>query len=144
MDAMPNSSADRASIEGRRKSRQRTRLANGSELLPGADGRLFFTRRAKELFNSFLLGQFANNVSEAEHALLKRAVCLIVELERREAGFAQAGVVSDEALAVYQTTVNTLRRTLEALGLQRRPRDVTHGQAEQIDRVLGYIREAAS
>ena len=131
---------------GRRRSAQSTRTGNGRELLPGLDGRSLWARRAKELLSDFLVGQFGGerNVSEAEHALLRRAVTLIVELERREVGFAQAGAVDDEALAIYQTAVNTLRRTLEALGLQRRPRDVTHGQAEQIDRVLGYIREAAS
>jgi hypothetical protein len=45
--------------------------------------------------------------------------------ERREACFAQAGEASDEALAIYQTTVNTLRRTLEALGLKRQGRNIT-------------------
>ena len=63
-------------------------------------------------------------MSEAERALLRRAVTLIVELERREVMFAQAGAADDDALAIYQTTVNTLRRTLESLGLQRRPRDL--------------------
>jgi hypothetical protein len=56
---------------------------------------------------------------QAEYALTRRAVTLIVELERREVMFAQAGEVADEALAIYQTTVNTLRHTL-GLGLQRR------------------------
>jgi ABC-type phosphate transport system auxiliary subunit len=61
---------------------------------------------------------------QAEYALTRRAVTLIVELERREVMFAQAGEVADEALAIYQTTVNTLRRTLETLGLQRRAKDI--------------------
>jgi hypothetical protein len=144
MEAMPNSSADRRRV-ARHKDPQKSRVANGSALLPGLDGRSLWARRAKEVLAAHIsdLGG-ASNVSETEHALLRRAVTLIVELERREVGFAQAGAVDDEALAIYQTTVNTLRRTLEALGLQRRPRDVTHGQAEQIDRVLRHIREAAS
>jgi hypothetical protein len=126
METISASPADRHPLR-QRKHPQRTRVSNGSELLPGVDGRLLWARRAKELLSDFLLGQFggASNVSEAEHALLRRAVTLIVELERREVGFAQAGAVDDEALAIYQTAVNTLRRTLEALGLQRRPRDVS-------------------
>ena len=41
-----------------------------------------------------------DNVSEAERALLRRAVTLIIELERREVMFAQAGAADDEALAI--------------------------------------------
>jgi hypothetical protein len=109
----------------RAKDPQRSRVTNGSALLPGVDGRGAWVRRAKDLFTLHLadLGG-EDNVSEAERALLRRAVTLTVELERREAMFAQVGAADDQALAIYQTTVNTLRRTLEALGLQRRPRDV--------------------
>jgi hypothetical protein len=107
------------------KEPQRSRITNGSALLPGVDGRGAWVRRAKDLLAlhiSDLGGE--ENVSEAERALLRRAVTLIIELERREVLFAQAGAADDGALAIYQTTVNTLRRTLESLGLQRRPRDV--------------------
>jgi hypothetical protein len=84
--------------------------------------------RAGELLAAHIsdLGE-PDNISEGERALAKRCAVLITELERREAAFAQAGMATDEALAIYQTTVNTLRRTLEALGLQkgRRSRDIT-------------------
>jgi hypothetical protein len=109
----------------RAKDPQRSRITNGSALLPGIDGRNAWVRRAKDLLAlhiSDLGGE--DNVSEAERALLRRAVTLIIELERREVIFAQAGAADNDALAIYQTAVNTLRRTLEALGLQRRPRDV--------------------
>jgi hypothetical protein len=118
------SSADRTKV-ARVKDPQRSRITNGSALLPGVDGRSAWVRRAKDLFAlhiSDLGGE--DNVSEAERALLRRAVTLIIELERREVVFAQARAADNDALAIYQTTVNTLRRTLEALGLQRRPRDV--------------------
>ena len=84
-----------------------------------------WARRAGELLAAHIsdLGGY-DNISEAEHALAKRAAVLICELERREAAFAQAGAASDEALVIYQTTVNTLRRTLESLGLRRRAKDI--------------------
>jgi hypothetical protein len=41
--------------------------------------------------------------------------------------------IDDAALAIYQTTVNTLRRTLESLGLQRRPRTVVPNLREYLD-----------
>ena len=124
MKTAKKSSADRTKV-ARAKDPQRSRITNGSALLPGIDGRSAWVRRAKDLLTlhiSDLGGE--DNVSEAERALLRRAVTLIIELERREVMFAQAGAAADNALAIYQTTVNTLRRTLEALGLQRRPRDV--------------------
>ena len=104
----------------RTKSRQKSRVANGSALLPGLDGRSLWARRAKELLAAHIqdLGG-PDHVSEAERALAKRCAVLVTELERREASFARDGEVSDQALAIYQTT------TLEALGLQRRAKDVT-------------------
>src|SRR5262245_63865321 len=115
------------------RSKQHTRVANRTALWAGTDGRSLWARRVGELLAAHVsdLGG-EGNISEAERALAKRAAVLICELERREAAFAQAGEVSDEALAIYQTSVNTLRRTLEALGLQRRARDVTPSLAEAI------------
>jgi hypothetical protein len=125
MEALENSSTDRTAAE-RRKSRQRSKVANGTSLWAGIDGRSLWARRAGELLAAHIsdLGGI-DNISEGERALAKRCAVLITELERREAVFAQAGAATDEALAIYQTTVNTLRRTLEALGLQRRARDIT-------------------
>src|SRR5262249_13052411 len=104
---------------------QRSRVANGSELWAGVDHRSLWARRAGELLAATIsdLGG-SSNISEAERALAKRCAVLVVELERREAAFAQAGGADDAALSIYQTTVNTLRRTLESLGLQRRPRTI--------------------
>jgi hypothetical protein len=123
MEAVENSPSDRHAVT-RRKCPQRSRIANGSELWANVDGRSLWARRAGELLAAHIsdLGGL-HNISEAEHALAKRAAVLVTELERREAVFAQEGQASDEALAIYQTTVNTLRRTLEALGLERRARD---------------------
>jgi hypothetical protein len=51
---------------------------------------------------------------------------LIAEIERLEAGFAlNAGAPDLPTLDAYQRAANTLRRLLEAVGLQRRARDVT-------------------
>jgi hypothetical protein len=124
MEAAQNSSADRTAVE-RRKSRQRSKVANGTSLWAGTDGRSLWARRAGELLAAHIsdLGG-SGNISEAERALAKRCAVLITELERREAAFAQAGEATDEALAIYQTAINTLRRTLEALGLQRRAKDI--------------------
>jgi hypothetical protein len=68
----------------------------------------------------------ADLVSEAEKRLISRAAMLAIQLELMDVRFAEnEGEASRLDLDVYQRLTNTLRRTLEALGLRRRQRDVT-------------------
>ncbi|MEH6950708.1 hypothetical protein V4R08_05085 [Nitrobacter sp. NHB1] len=108
------------------KSNARSRVTNGASLLPNVDGRTFWVRRYRDL-NSLLLSDQGGeeNASEARRMLVRRAACLAVELERREAVIAEAGEATDNQLEVYGRTSNTLRRLLESLGLERRARDIT-------------------
>jgi hypothetical protein len=64
-------------------------------------------------------------VSAAEASIVRRIACLTVELERLELDFATAGEQLPAKLDQYQRCANTLRRLLEAVGLRRRPKDVT-------------------
>jgi hypothetical protein len=119
-----------------RKSRSKSRSAQASvitngRLLPaningGVDGRSAWVRRVRDLIAQHTadLGGI-DNISCAEQALVRRCATLCTELERRELLFAQSSQIDDTALAVFQSGVNTLRRTLESLGLKRRTRDVT-------------------
>jgi hypothetical protein len=66
-----------------------------------------------------------DNASAAERSLIRRASVMTVELERFEKKFALAGEASEADLDLYQRTAGNLRRLLEAVGLQRRPRDVS-------------------
>ena len=110
---------------------QKSRVANGSALLPGIDGRSSWVRRAKEIIADHIsdLGG-VDNCSAAERSLVRRAAALSVELERLEVKFATAGEASIADLEAYGRASNTLRRLLEAVGLQRRPRDMTVIDAE--------------
>ena len=74
------------------------------------------------------------NVSEAEHSLIRRAVTITSQLEYMESKFADINdraekgedvSVSSKDLDLFQKLTNTLRRTLQTLGLHRRPRDIT-------------------
>jgi hypothetical protein len=103
----------------------RSRVTNGSELLPGVDGRTLWVRRFRDvlaLHLSDLGGE--SSTSEAEKALARRAACLIVELEQMEVRFAEAGSADGNLLERYQRAANTLRRLLESLGLGRRAKPV--------------------
>lgn len=117
--------ADSASIDAP-KSKGRSRISNGSAVLPGVDGRGTWARRLRDLIGLHLSDLGGDDaVSEAEGSIIRRAAALTVELERMEVVFAVAGEASREQIDLYQRTANSLRRLLEAVGLQRRPRDVT-------------------
>jgi hypothetical protein len=125
VNLVASSSADHPRTVPQR-SRQRSRVANGSALLPGIDGRSTWVRRAKEIIADHIsdLGGI-DNCSAAERSIVRRASTLTVELERLEAKFATAGEACTADLETYQRCANSLRRLLEAVGLRRRPRDTT-------------------
>jgi hypothetical protein len=111
---------------GRHKNAGRSRITNGSALLLGVDGRSAWIRRCKDVIAAHVsdLGG-EDNTSAAERSIIRRASVMTVELERLETKFARAGAAKADDLDLYQRTAGNLRRLLEAVGIQRRPRDVT-------------------
>jgi hypothetical protein len=112
----------------------RAAISNGSELLADLDHRCQWARRLRDLIadhTSDLGG--AGAISQAEKLLIRRASMLALQLELQEQSFAknEGGQAGAKQLETYQRCVNTLRRTLEALGLQRRARDVSPPTLEQ-------------
>jgi hypothetical protein len=120
MDITPDSSPFRAP-----KDKGKSRITNGTKLLPGIDGRSPWVRRCKDLIAAHLsdLGG-ETNTSAAERSIVRRAAVLTTELELLEAKFAAAGQASSDDLDLYARTSGNLRRLLEAIGLQRRARDI--------------------
>jgi hypothetical protein len=110
----------------KRHPRQRSRVGNGHKLVAGCDDRGRWVRRLKDLLDEAIsdLGG-ADNTSAAERHIIRRACVLIVELERLELKFAQAGEVSVDDLDCYGRIAGNMRRLFESVGLQRRARDVT-------------------
>jgi hypothetical protein len=124
-EVVPSSSADHSQVI-RAKSlprRQRSRVGNGSSWLTGIDQRSAWYRRFKDCIQEYLSD--IPDPSAAERSIIRRVSTLQVELERLETKFAKAGEANPEDLDLYQRAAGNLRRLLEALGLQRRPRDVT-------------------
>ena len=116
----------------------RSRITNGSTLLPGVHSQSLWARRFRDLLYLHLsdLGG-EDNCSEGEKALARRAACLIVELEQLETQFAQDhATATSERLNLYQRLANSLRRILETLadGLARRPKDVGPSLGELLRR----------
>ena len=106
-------------------SRQRSRVTNGSALLPGVDGRSAWVRRCKDIIEQHIsdLGGY-DNTSAAERSLVRRAAVLTTELERLESRFASVGEATAADLDLYTRASGNLRRLLETIGLKRVPRDV--------------------
>lgn len=87
------------------------------------DGRSTWGRRYRDVVESLaadLGGMEA--LTSAQLSMTKRAATLTCEIERHEAAFAERGEADSDALREFQTCVNTLRRTLESLGLARADR----------------------
>ena len=125
MEVAHQSPAHNAS-KGRRKDPGRSRVTNGSALLPSVDGRSAWVRRRKDLISEHLVDLGGeDNASAAERSLIRRACVLTVELEQLEVKFATSGPASAEALDLYQRTSGGLRRLLETVGIRRRARDIS-------------------
>jgi len=106
-----------------KKDPQKSRRGNGSVLVSGVDQRSTWVRRLKETLVDHLSD--IPDATASERSIIRRASTLTVELEHLETKFALAGEASSDDLDLYQRTANSLRRLLEAVGLQRRARDVT-------------------
>jgi hypothetical protein len=119
----------------------RAAISNGSTLLNDLDHRSVWARRLKDLIAAHVsdLGGIAA-VSESEKVLVRRAAMLTLQAELMEQRFArnENGEASAKQIETYQRTTNTLRRVLQSLGLQRRPRDVN---TLENDEALALYRE---
>jgi len=131
MDTALKSPPDRSRIA---RDPQRSRITNGSALLPGVDGRSGWVRRCKDVIATHLSD--IPDASAAERSIIRRASVLTVELERLEVKFATAGEASPDEIDLYARVAGNLRRLLEAVGLQRRAREVVADP-------LTYAREHA-
>ena len=108
-------------------SKLRSSISNGSSLLAHLDHRSAWARRFADLISD--LGG-VDAVSPAKKVLVRRAAMMTLQLELLEQRFAlnDCGEATKEQIETYQRTTNTLRRTLETLGLEPQARDVTpHG-----------------
>jgi hypothetical protein len=120
---------------------RKSRVGNGSVLLPGVDGRSAWARRAKDVLSEHLLDLGGeDNTSAAERSIIRRAAVLTTELERLEVKFALAGEASADEIDLYARVSGNLRRPLEAVGLRRRPRNLTPNLKDYLE---GHLNEAA-
>ncbi|WP_225148789.1 hypothetical protein [Bradyrhizobium sp. NBAIM16] len=119
---------------------RRSGVTNGSRLhIELRDKNSPWARRLRDLLALMVsdLGG-AENCSEAEKSLARRASMLTLQLELIEQKWAQdGGEASAKSLVLYQRVANSLRRILESIGLKRRARDI----APSLDQYLRQRQE---
>ena len=121
MELAATSSRDRASVVSQ-KSPQRSRIANGSALLDGIDGRSAAARRFRDVLAEIVadLGG-ADRLSEGQRQIARRCAMLSVECERIEA----RGIAGERIdLETYGQVTDRLGRAFQRIGLRRVARDV--------------------
>jgi hypothetical protein len=129
-NAAPNSFADLAPV-GPRSSKQRSRMTNGTALLPDVDGRSAIARRFKDITSGILADQGgADLCSETRKQLIRRFAAAAVIAEQLE-----AALVRGEAINVQEHALlcSTLTRLATRIGINRTPRDVTPSLRDYLD-----------
>ncbi len=103
----------------------RSRVTNG-RVPRGVDGRGLWFRRHRDIVSLHIadLGG-PDAVTESQKAIVQRAATIIVALEQLEIKFANANEATALELEQFTRASNSLRRHLETLGLDRKPKDIT-------------------
>src|SRR6516162_9963388 len=115
------SSADRHGADSRPK-RIRSAVSNGRRLFVDGDGNSAWSRRYRDLIVGHVSDLGGRDMlSEAQLSLIKRASTLELELEQAEGRLSKGEQIDLDA---YGRAASHLRRILESLGLERKPRDV--------------------
>ena len=123
-------------------SKVRSGISNGSMLFPDVDHRSAWMRRLRDLISDHVSDLGGEDmISSSEAILIRRASMLTLQLEMIESRWAteREGEAGPKSLQLYQRTTGALRRTLETLGIRRRPRDIT---PDPLTYARTYDREA--
>ncbi len=134
----PQSSSDSTSV-AQRSPTTRSRIGNGSALLPNVDGRSVWVRLMRDTLQS-LQAHCGGELSETQRLAARRVSTLEAELVYLEDKFAQARAEGREPnafdLDLYGRLADRQRRLAEAaLGWQRTARDATLSLSEYLEQL---------
>jgi hypothetical protein len=139
---MPNTvdrilSAASAAVDPNIK-RGRSRIGNGSALLPHVDGRSTWARFMRDTYNSLLTHLGGEDYcSETQRMQARRVACIEAELIYIEDRIARKRANGEEPnvsdLDLYTRLTNGQRRHCEAIGWSRTARDVSPDLRTYID-----------
>jgi hypothetical protein len=108
-------------------------VTNGRRVFAcGGDGRSAWTRRWKDIVELHVTDAGGlDNLSEARLSLIRRAATLELQLEQLECSMSEG---KDVDIEFYGRVASHLRRILEAMGLDRRPRQIGDSLDDIVDR----------
>ena len=136
-----NSSAQRHIADSRPK-RVPSAVSNGRRLFVSGDGNSAWARRYRDLIVGHV-GDLGGRdmLSEAQLSLIKRASALELELELAEGRLSKGEQID---LDSYGRAASHLRRILESLGLERKPKDIGPTLGDLLREDQRQQREAAA
>jgi hypothetical protein len=106
-----------------RPRRKSSAVSSGRRMFVQGDSSSAWSRRYRDIVAGHVSDLGGQTVlSEAKISLIKRVSTLELECEQAEGKLSMGEEID---LDLYQRMLNTLRRALEALGLERKARDVT-------------------
>jgi hypothetical protein len=120
----------------------RSAVTNGARLFVEGSGTSAWSRRYADLIAGHVGDMGGRDmISEAQFSLIKRASCIEVELEVLEGRLSQGELVD---LDCFGRGASHLRRILETLGLERKPKDIGPTLGDLIREDQRQQREAAA
>jgi hypothetical protein len=120
----------------------RSRAGNGHIFGRDVDRRSSWARRMRDVLYDHVQDLGGDDeISTAEHSIVRRVATITTELELLERKFVDANGAKPADLQMYLSATNTLRRLLEAVGLQRRSKDVTPPTLDDIAREIDAAAE---
>jgi hypothetical protein len=121
METPLDSSTERHVADNRPK-RIRSAVTNGRRLFVDGDGNSAWSRRYRDLAQAHVADMGGRDLlSEAQLSLIRRASAIEYELEQAEGRLSKGEQID---LDCYGRIASHLRRILESLGLERKPRNV--------------------
>ena len=141
MESTALSSTGRSPIVGG-KSRQRSRVTNGRDVLPDIDGRSVIARRYRDIVNAILVDQGGvDQCSESRSKqLIRRFAAAAVIAEQMESRLANGEQID---IAEHAQLASTLVRIAQRIGINRRAKNITPALPDYLDAVEAEA-EAAS
>jgi hypothetical protein len=131
METAPNSSVDRAVVEGC-ASKQRSKVTNGRTLFVEADQRGPWARRFRDVLDQIIADLSGpDGLSEGQRQLARRASTIAIACERMEG---QAALGKEINLDAYGQLTDRLGRCFARLGLKRQVRDTGVTLADYLQR----------
>jgi hypothetical protein len=118
------------SAKQKQKTKGRSGVTNGNSLfLEGVDGRSALAKRYRDILSQLISDLGGDHPSEAMSLIARRAATLAVWCEQREAEMASN---KDINIGEFTTAINSLRRLLTDIGLERRAKDITPSLSDYV------------